>query len=311
MAHKIQIKRGNKADIPVLNDGEMGLCIDTQEVFVGCNGTNIPVNTNKRTARFVIGTSTSGWTEKDCDYLCDGVDDQVEINQAIQDLPASGGEIVLLDGTYSISLWVRINKSNVTLRGNGWSTIIRRDFTAGANQGAIAFSGDNVSVRDLVVDANKDNYGGIRNYGITKIISDNIPNNCTIKGLLVKNSTNAGISIDGNNSTIINNTVINSGTGLRSSGKNNIFSNNIVLDNDVGMYLQNSEGNLITSNIFMRGTGLSSDYTTSQYTIRLAGTNNHYNLIASNFCMGKAPVVGGGTGNSAWGNKFDNTDDLP
>ena len=43
MAHKIQIKRGNKADIPVLNDGEMGLCIDTQEVFVGSNGTNIPV----------------------------------------------------------------------------------------------------------------------------------------------------------------------------------------------------------------------------------------------------------------------------
>ena len=43
MAHKIQIKRGNKADLPVLNDGEMGLCIDTQEVFVGSNGTNIPV----------------------------------------------------------------------------------------------------------------------------------------------------------------------------------------------------------------------------------------------------------------------------
>ena len=43
MAHKIQIKRGNKADLPVLNDGEMGLCIDTQEVFIGSNSTNIPV----------------------------------------------------------------------------------------------------------------------------------------------------------------------------------------------------------------------------------------------------------------------------
>jgi len=27
--------------------------------------------------------------------------------------------------------------------------------------------------------------------------------------------------------------------------------------------------------------------------------------------MGKAVVIGGGTGNSVWGNKFDNTDDLP
>ena len=44
MAHKIQKKRGSKPDLPVLNDGEMGLCIDTQEVFVGSNGTNIPVS---------------------------------------------------------------------------------------------------------------------------------------------------------------------------------------------------------------------------------------------------------------------------
>ncbi|HQE50542.1 MAG TPA: hypothetical protein PKV93_14465, partial [Fervidobacterium sp.] len=28
---------------------------------------------HKKTARFVIGTSTAGWTEKDCDYLCDGI----------------------------------------------------------------------------------------------------------------------------------------------------------------------------------------------------------------------------------------------
>ena len=43
----------------------------------------------------------------------------------------------------------------------------------------------------------------------------------------------------------------------------------------------------------------------------LAGTGNAYNLISSNNCMGKAVVVEGGTGNSAWGNKFDATDDLP
>jgi hypothetical protein len=60
MAHKIQIKRGNKADIPVLNDGEMGLCIDTQEVFVGCNGTNIPVNTRNGGDADTVGGFTVG-----------------------------------------------------------------------------------------------------------------------------------------------------------------------------------------------------------------------------------------------------------
>ena len=68
----------------------MGLCIDTQEVFVGSNGTNIPVSTKKRTARFVVGTSTAGWTAADCDYLCDGTADQTEINAAITALPCNG-----------------------------------------------------------------------------------------------------------------------------------------------------------------------------------------------------------------------------
>jgi hypothetical protein len=61
----------------------------------------------------------------------------------------------------------------------------------------------------------------------------------------------------------------------------------------------------------MRGGGTPESYTTNQYTILLSGTDNNYNLISSNNCMGKAVVVEGGTGNSAWGNKFDATDDLP
>lgn len=52
-------------------------------------------------ARLVVGTSKSGWTADDCDYLCDGTADQAEINAAIAALPSTGGEIVLLDGTYN------------------------------------------------------------------------------------------------------------------------------------------------------------------------------------------------------------------
>lgn len=77
-----------------------------------------------RTVRFVIGTSTAGWTADDCDYLCDGAADQVEINAAITALPSTGGEIVLLDGTYTLSAAIAINKHKVTLRGSGDSTIL-------------------------------------------------------------------------------------------------------------------------------------------------------------------------------------------
>lgn len=61
----------------------------------------------KRYASFVIGTSTNGWTAEDCDYLCDGTDDNVEINDAISSLPTTGGEVVILPGTYNISATIR------------------------------------------------------------------------------------------------------------------------------------------------------------------------------------------------------------
>lgn len=58
----------------------------------------------KRTCRVVVGTSTSGWTQADCDYLCDGVDDQEEINAAVAAVrEKGGGEIAILSGEYRIS----------------------------------------------------------------------------------------------------------------------------------------------------------------------------------------------------------------
>ena len=68
---------------------------------------------HKKTARFVVGTSTAGWEAKDCDYLCDGTNDQEEIIQALNALPATGGEVVTLDGTYNITASINIPKDNV------------------------------------------------------------------------------------------------------------------------------------------------------------------------------------------------------
>src|SRR5690606_33776643 len=94
----------------------------------------------KKVARFVIGTSTAGWTENDVDYLCDGVDDQEEINAAIQALPASGGEIVILDGTYNIGARIDVNKNSVTIRGNGSATVLKRMWNSGSNEGVITLN---------------------------------------------------------------------------------------------------------------------------------------------------------------------------
>ena len=73
----------------------------------------------KKTCRLVVGTSTAGWLESDCDYLCDGTDDDVEIQAAVNALPEEGGTIVLLEGSYSLADSVQVERDCVEIRGAG------------------------------------------------------------------------------------------------------------------------------------------------------------------------------------------------
>lgn len=84
---------------PAIDAAELNAISDTLEnLDAGGSG-----GEGKRYARMVIGTSTAGWTAEDCDYLCDGVDDQETFLEAINALPADGGEIKILDGEYTFS----------------------------------------------------------------------------------------------------------------------------------------------------------------------------------------------------------------
>lgn len=109
----------------------------------------------KRYATVVVGASNGGWNASDCDYLCDGVDDQVEINQAIAALPAGGGEVLLLDGTYYLSGNLSLLRYS-TLRGtNRDSVTLKRMTTSGYSEGAALLIGSNQAViQDLSYNGN-------------------------------------------------------------------------------------------------------------------------------------------------------------
>ena len=85
----------------------------------------------------------------------------------------------------------------------------------------------------------------------------------------------------------------------------NTICGNVCFNNKDGIYLKGCNKNLIVGNTCIRGTGLPSDYTSTQYTIYLEGTNNNYNLITNNNIMGKNYVSGGGTGNTFVNNKYN------
>jgi len=79
-----------------------------------------------RTATFVVCASDSKDTTN-CDYFCDGTADEVEINNAIDSLPSTGGLILLMDGTFDIDAVITIDSDNTAISGMGKNTKIQTD----------------------------------------------------------------------------------------------------------------------------------------------------------------------------------------
>lgn len=280
----------------------------------------------KRTCRFVIGTSTAGWTEADCDYLCDGTADDIEINAAIQTLPETGGEIVILDGTYNITAPITVNKNGATLCGHGIATILQRNWDSLVNEGVINITAVNggVTVQNIQIDGNTENYKNPRNYGIY-IISDsnNVVNNTcnnnsshsievyhsdnnTVTGNICNNNYMGIEMYHSDNNTATGNTCnnnTNSGIYLYEGNNNTVTGNTCNNSRTNGIYLSNADNNTITGNTCIRGTGQSSDYKSSQYTIYATKTSNN-NLFVGNNIMGKN-YIDEGTGNTWANNKYN------
>lgn len=106
---------------------KLGLGSGTGVLAVKYGGTSVATEAelwrNKRSTRYVVGTSQSGWTAKDCDYLCDGTDDQEEINAALTAVKDGGGTVLLLDGAYSCSGSITFVKAGTELRGTAGAKI--------------------------------------------------------------------------------------------------------------------------------------------------------------------------------------------
>jgi len=276
---------------------------------------------HSKTARFVIGTSTAGWTAKDCDYLCDGTNDQEEIIQALNALPANGGEVVILDGTYNITASINVPKNNVSLRGNGNATILKRMYNStNADSGPTARGlitlneKSGCKIQGLQIDGNKATYTASYNYGIylysssDNTITSNTCNN-NGKGIYLSSSGNntvtdntcsnneEGIYLDlSNNNTITGNACNNNnynGIFLYSSS-NNMVTCNTCNNNYYGIFLYSSSNNTVTCNTCNNGNNGIRLYSSSNNMVTGNTCNNNYygihlysssnNTITGNTC---------------------------
>ena len=120
-----------------------------------------------QSATFVVAASNSLHPER-ADYVCDGVDDQVEIQAAIDAAyVAGGGKVSVLDGTYNITGNINL-KSFSALFGQGAGTILKVPDNTNSTHLKIINIEDcaYVHVSDLKIDGNKANQSSGREDGI-------------------------------------------------------------------------------------------------------------------------------------------------
>lgn len=281
-----------------LETGEVTYSINGDFISVGANTLNteltniknaigaIPPASDKKSARFVIGNTGAGWTTSDCDYLCDGANDEVEIQAAINALPTTGGEIILLDGNYSIAANIQVDRVRTHIRGNGNGTILIKAFSSYGEAGAmfavrtvdivisnIGFYGNGgqnpalwaVSATHLsIYNCNFDNfkyglYCDTSNY--TKVESCHFANvgigirltgsdYCIINNNSACNATDLAEVFNSNSNTIIGNTIYEPSVGitLYNSSSHNVVSGNTIAYADSKAISVESTCNSISGN---------------------------------------------------------------
>lgn len=287
-----------------------------------------------RAARFVVGTSTAGWTEADCDYLCDGTADEVEIKAAISALPSGGGEVLLLDGTYNISSSIAISKANVVLRGSGPSTVLKRMFNLTSSNGVVACSASNCCIRSMNVDGNKVDYSSDDNRAIyasqsaayieiEDVIAKNSHIGIALTGMtgarvsncIVKTTSSQGFYISNVSSAVLDKNIVsgNGGTGIAIENTTDIRLLNTSISNtiDYGIVIDAaSKRGVISGNTCdqprdgrsMRIYGSAFVVTENLMGSINLGSGSSSNIVAHNI-LTNSDVVNGGMNNLVESNK--------
>ena len=258
----------------------------------------------KRVCRFTVGTSTAGWTANDCDYLCDGTDDQVEINAAIQALPYNGGEIVVLEGRYHITATIAMDRDAVKLSGNGNNTWLYREWNSDKIEGVITLTPPDgkccvTNFRIFTPSTeykSNNNCAILLNEGYENTITNNVCSGNNV-GIQLANYTQSN-TITGN--TCHNNTL--AGIQLINSSQNTI-TNNVCSVNNVGIQLAGiAQNNTITGNTCNDNAIHNNN---AAYGIGIDGSNN---TITGNTCNNNAAYGIGivGSNNTITGNTCNN-----
>lgn len=278
---------------------------------------------SRKGSTVVIGTSTSGFTEKDVDFLCDGTDDATIISNAFDAILEKGGSIMFREGVYLIKSTLTFSHSNSIIKGSGGVILEAAFSTVGS---ILNLPADNCTISGIEFKGKNNDTSCISIQGNSNVIDSckfSIGNGIDlIEGNFNKFTNNAfntgatAIYLRGDTHSILGNIISNNsiidyflGINIESDSTNtngnNVISTNTIYNCFSGIKLtnilqsHNSKYNVITNNTIMRGTGLTSDYLYEQHTIRIE--KGSYNMVSNNVLPGR-DVTDEGINNTVYNN---------
>jgi hypothetical protein len=273
-SQSLTITGGNTASRPGSpTEGMLYYDTTTKQLLVYANG---KWQADRSTATKIVGTSASGGVSgavasvapDGADYVNTSTTNaETVINNALTSLPATGGTVYLMEGTYVVTTPVTI-PTNVTLMGAGSGTVIKMKNAAGATTAIITKATGatgNITVSNLTVDGNRANNVSqsinaplyFTNVGSTSVSGVTINNvsivNPKSNGILIDSSSNINVT----NNTIINQVdTANAGILIRNTN-NGVISSNTLLTSYIGIRIEGSSSTYlnIANNVIDTVTG--------------------------------------------------------
>ena len=140
----------------------------------------VPASVSRSATVVVAASNASPASIAVADYVCSGVNDEVQINLAIASLPGDhiyGGNVYLTEGTFNISSPINIDRSAVWLHGAGYSTSIvpSSSWTSGIAAIVVGTCG---------IPGTTTNIDGVNFQGSTTVLSS-APSNVMISDLFI------------------------------------------------------------------------------------------------------------------------------
>jgi len=198
-----------------------------------------------RTATYVVAASDSVH-KFEADYRCNGTNDHVQIQAAIDALPAGGGEVKLLEGTFNVEASINLD-SNQTLSSCGRNTILTTSTAGIAFLSAIGGAGTEktgIVIADLQIDGG---VGTVSSAGIHFTYVDY----SFIQNVYSRRHSDYGIFLENSDfNTIVGNTCRwnTRGIYLYNSSSNTIVGNTCRENGEEGIYLDASSNNTVSGN---------------------------------------------------------------